>query len=143
MQPKYHFNAPVDIRDGELKELAAETKKKKVNQDTGEITYAWVRSARHNELWDLLMYNAACVEILAAAIHQEHGRDRVSMSAFYDAAEQRTMFFAEPHEGSEDWGGEDIPVVYGPAAAYVAARRVHTQQAAAVTKHSGRAGDHD
>lgn len=64
-QERYHFNAPTDITDDELRELTRETRKKKIDPN-GVVTYVWHRpSGQHNEFWDLLVYGHAAVEIFA------------------------------------------------------------------------------
>lgn len=64
-QDTYQFNAPVDITDAQLKELTVETRRKKVDA-RGSESYEWHRPGGvKNELWDLLVYGSAAVEILA------------------------------------------------------------------------------
>lgn len=64
-QPPYLFSAPVDISQDELKELTKEWRAEKLWPD-GSITHTWHRpNNAHNELWDLLVYFHASVEILA------------------------------------------------------------------------------
>lgn len=64
-QREYHFNAPVDITDKQLKELTVETRREKVD-DRGYTSYYWHRPGNAaNELWDLLQYGHAAVEIIA------------------------------------------------------------------------------
>ena len=64
-QKAYHFNAPVDISDRQLKELTVEIRRKIVDAKNNE-TYEWYRPGNaRNELWDLLGYGYAAVEILA------------------------------------------------------------------------------
>jgi len=66
-QPTGHFNAPRDADDKQLKELTAESKRPKVHKTTGRrIGFEWHRpSGSRNELWDLLVYNAAALDMLA------------------------------------------------------------------------------
>lgn len=65
LQEPYTFNAPIDTTDEELKEL---TREKKIEKESpsGVRTYEWHRphNAR-NELWDLMVYGHASVEIVA------------------------------------------------------------------------------
>lgn len=64
-QDIYHFNAPVDTTDDQLRELTKETRSKKINSN-GSISYEWHRPGNaRNELWDLLVYGHAAVEIIA------------------------------------------------------------------------------
>jgi phage terminase large subunit GpA-like protein len=64
-QKKYHFNAPIDTSDKQIKELTVETRRKK-KDDLGRESYEWYRPGNaRNELWDLLVYGHAAVEIFA------------------------------------------------------------------------------
>lgn len=64
-QKPYHFNAPVDTTDDQLRELTRETRRKKTDEN-GRVSYFWHRpSGARNELWDLLVYGHAGVEIIA------------------------------------------------------------------------------
>jgi phage terminase large subunit GpA-like protein len=64
-QPKYHFNAPVDIKDSQLKELTVEFKRPKKDKN-GDQSTEWYRPpGTRNELWDLLVYCHAAIDILA------------------------------------------------------------------------------
>jgi len=65
MQGRYHFNAPIDITDKQLEELTKEVRKKQTDA-RGTVSYYWERKGNaRNELWDLLVYGHAAVEILA------------------------------------------------------------------------------
>ncbi len=65
-QPAYHFNAPIDTSDSALKELTREVRRQKTDPLTNAITYYWYRPGNaRNELWDLLCYGHAAVEVLA------------------------------------------------------------------------------
>lgn len=71
-QKRYHFNAPVDITDKQLKELTAETRREKTNEK-GVTSYEWYRPGNaRNELWDLFVYGNAAVEITAWEICIQH-----------------------------------------------------------------------
>ena len=85
-QKRYHFNAPVDTTDDELKQLTAETKKEKIDTK-GVTTFFWYRpSGRKNELWDLLVYGHAAVEMIAWAYSEENDLDfsQFSWNEFWD-----------------------------------------------------------
>ena len=72
LQRPFHFNAPVDISDKQLKELTVETRREKTD-DRGNIAYEWYRPGNaRNELWDLLVYGHAAVEIWAWQICIQH-----------------------------------------------------------------------
>lgn len=63
LQPQGHFNAPQDVTEKQLRELTVETKVPKPGSRTG---YEWRRPAGvANELWDLLVYNSAALDIIA------------------------------------------------------------------------------
>ena len=64
-QEQYTFNAPMNTTDDELKELTVEKKVKK-KKPNGQEGWEWYRpSGAANELWDLMVYGHAAVEILA------------------------------------------------------------------------------
>jgi len=67
-QKPYHFNAPVDITDKQLKELTVETRREKIDPN-GSTSYFWYRPGNaRNELWDLFGYGHAAVEIFAWSV---------------------------------------------------------------------------
>jgi phage terminase large subunit GpA-like protein len=67
-QKPYHFNAAVDTTDKQLKELTRETRREK-KDDRGNVSYEWYRPGNaRNELWDLMVYGHAGVDIIAWAI---------------------------------------------------------------------------
>ena len=71
-QSPYHFNAPVDLTDAALKELTVETRREK-DDGRGNVTYFWYRPGNaRQELWDLLGYGHAAVEIMAYSICIQH-----------------------------------------------------------------------
>lgn len=95
-QGAYHFNAPVDITPKQLKELTVEYKKRKVD-DKGHETVVWHRpNGADNELWDLLCYGHAMVEVIAVKICIEHfGAETVDWPAYWDYIENEKIFFTE------------------------------------------------
>jgi phage terminase large subunit GpA-like protein len=71
-QKAYHFNAPVNVTDKQLKELTVESIKEKIDPN-GNASYSWERpQGVPNELWDLLGYGYAGVEIYAWLICIQH-----------------------------------------------------------------------
>ena len=95
-QPQGHFNAPIDTTDAQLKELTVEVKRERIEKQTGKrIGWEWYRpSGAKNELWDLLVYSYAALDILA----WDHCRSQLEMetvnwSRFYDDAEQQQLYF--------------------------------------------------
>lgn len=96
MQPEGHFNAPADARDHQLKELTVEVKREKIEKSTGKrIGFEWHRpSGAPNELWDLVVYANAALDILAHNICVQYWElESVNWDAFYRACEQQHPFF--------------------------------------------------
>ena len=93
-QRSYHFNAPVDITDKQLTELTVETRREKVDEN-GNTTYYWHRpQGANNELWDLLAYGHASVEIMAWLVCIQHFElENVDWSQFWDYIELEEKYF--------------------------------------------------
>jgi phage terminase large subunit GpA-like protein len=93
-QAIYHFNAPVDTSDEDLKELTRETRRE-ITDEAGGVTYKWHRPGNaRNELWDLLGYGHAAVEILAWQICIRHFElDMVEWPRFWDFVEATPSAF--------------------------------------------------
>jgi len=69
IQPEWHFNAPIDVTEAQLKELTVETR---VPNGGPNNTPEWRRPAgARNELWDLLVYNSAMLDVWAYALFVE------------------------------------------------------------------------
>jgi len=85
IQRPYTFNAPVDTTDDELKELTREYKIEK-KFPNGRKVYEWHRpNGADNELWDLIVYGHASVEILAWIILvHEHQMETVDLGQFWE-----------------------------------------------------------
>jgi phage terminase large subunit GpA-like protein len=85
IQRPYTFNAPVDMTDDELKELTREYKIEK-KFPNGRKVYEWHRPhGADNELWDLIVYGHASVEIIAQRIcMEEYELDAVDWQRFWD-----------------------------------------------------------
>jgi len=67
-QPIYHFNAPMDATDKQLTELTKEYRKEDTDPQ-GNTFYVWHRPGNApQELWDLLGYGYASVDVLAYSI---------------------------------------------------------------------------
>lgn len=95
-QKDYHFNAPVDITDKQLKELTVETRREK-QDDNGNTTYYWHRPGNaRNELWDLTGYGHAAVEILAWHICIQHFElETIDWDTFWTYLENEKLYYAE------------------------------------------------
>lgn len=91
MQPQGHFNAPHDVREEQLRELTVETKVPKPGSERG---YEWRRpSGARNELWDLLVYNSAALDILAHDVCcRRHELDGVDWNYFFEICEDQEFF---------------------------------------------------
>jgi len=96
-QPIYHFNAPVDTTDKQLKELTVETRKEKVDENTGNTSYFWHRPGNaRNELLDLTVYNNAAVDVFAWAICIQHFElETIEWSKFWDYLEENPLYYLE------------------------------------------------
>lgn len=96
VQKPYHFNAPLDITDAQLKELTAEVRREK-KDERGNVTYEWHRpGGAANELWDLLVYGHAGVEILAWQICVErYELETIDWPMFWEYLESERLFFTE------------------------------------------------
>ena len=93
-QKTYHFNAPIDISDKSLKELTVESRVEK-KDERGISTYAWHRQGNaRNELWDLLVYGHAAIEIIAWNICIEHFElKKVDWDQFWLYIEEKKLFY--------------------------------------------------
>lgn len=95
-QDPYHFNAPVDTSDAQIKELTAESRVEETGSD-GRTSYRWHRPGNaRNELWDLLCYGHAAVEILAWSICiKEFQLNTVDWPRFWDYIEFEREFYID------------------------------------------------
>lgn len=96
-QSRYHFNAPIDTTDKELQELTVEVRREKVTEN-GVVTYYWHRPGNaRNELWDLLCYGHAAVEILAWAVCIQHFElDTIDWEQFWNYIEGEQLYYSLP-----------------------------------------------
>lgn len=95
-QAAYHFNAPVDLTDAALKELTVESRREVIDQH-GNSTYIWHRPGNaRNELWDLLCYGHAAVEIFAWSICiKQFELDTVDWEMFWNYIEHENKFYVD------------------------------------------------
>jgi phage terminase large subunit GpA-like protein len=95
-QKPYHFNAPIDILDKQLTELTVESRKER-KDEKGIVSYFWHRPGNaRNELWDLLVYGHAAVEIMAWSICiQKFELDTVDWPRFWDYVENDNLYYTE------------------------------------------------
>jgi phage terminase large subunit GpA-like protein len=97
VQPAGHFNAPIDTTDAQLKELTVETKSEKIDRATNErVGWQWRRpGGAANELWDLLVYNSAALDIICLSVCRiDLGLDFQNWPAFWDHCEEGPFFIA-------------------------------------------------
>jgi len=95
-QPLHHFNAPTDVTDSQLKELTVEVKREKIEQTTGKrVGWEWHRpSGAKNELWDLLVYNNAALDICAYDLcRRQLDLEIINWQSFYDLIENGQVYF--------------------------------------------------
>jgi phage terminase large subunit GpA-like protein len=93
LQPETTLNLPSDTTDDQLKELVAEKKVEK-RDARGNITFEWHRpNGAPNELWDLLVYGNAALDILANAVSRDAGFDQVEWEYFWSACERGRFFY--------------------------------------------------
>lgn len=99
VQPLYHFNAPMDVTDDQLKELTKETRRKKVDPNTGATYHYWYRPQHSdNELFDLSVYGHAAVEIIAWAICVvQHKMKNVDFDVFWRYLEEEKVYYLDPN----------------------------------------------
>jgi len=96
LQRQNSFNAPVDCTDAQLKELTVERKQERIDKRTNRrLGWEWHRtSGVRNELWDLLVYNAAAVDVIAWDLcRNQLGLEAVNWTAFWDRLEAGKVFF--------------------------------------------------
>lgn len=98
IQPVGHFNAPLDVTDKQLRELTAETKRERIEKATGKrLGFEWHRpSGASNELWDLLVYANAALDLIAWNVCRgQLQMEFVNWTAFYDLCLEQKLYFQE------------------------------------------------
>jgi phage terminase large subunit GpA-like protein len=92
IQNQYHLNLPVDISDKEIKQLTVEYKR--TEKRGGEDIDVWYRpKGSKNELWDLLVYAACLLDVVAfTTCTVDLDLDKTSMSDFWKACESGLFF---------------------------------------------------
>ena len=98
-QPVGQFNAPRDITDKQLKELTVEVKREVVEKVTGKRKgFEWHRpGGAANELWDLLVYNNAALDLIAWNVCRgQLEMEYVNWPAFFDMALEQHPYFTNP-----------------------------------------------
>lgn len=87
--PRNNWSAPSDLPDKAIKELTVEYKREKRDPSSGKLlgTY-WHRPGNaRQELWDLLVYNTAALEVVALDVcEQRLGLEYLSWPDFWEEA---------------------------------------------------------
>lgn len=98
VQPTGLFNVPAIITDKQLKELTVEVKTVRRDKETNKPTgFTWKRPAGSaNELWDLLVYASAALDILAWDFFGR-GEDatRIDWALLFEQAERDGLFLSD------------------------------------------------
>lgn len=97
LQPPGHFNAPGDATDKQLRELTNETKREKIDPVTRQrVGWEWHRpSGGANELWDLLVYASAGLDMLAWDYFgrgEDDDIDRIDFKRFFEELDETEHF---------------------------------------------------
>lgn len=98
MQPAPFFNAPRDATDKQLRELTVEVKSERIDKTTGQrVGWEWRRpSGADNELWDLLVYGNAALDLLAwDYCRNQLELEAVNWVAFWDRLTHDKLFYSE------------------------------------------------
>ena len=95
VQDEYTFNAPVDTTGDELRELTREIKKEK-ELPSGLKVWVWYRpGGAPQELWDLMVYGHASVEILAWSVCIKYFEaEQVDLPRFWQLCEVDQLYFS-------------------------------------------------
>lgn len=96
--PEGLFSAPLDIPSKVLKHLTVEYKRQKKHERTGQLLgWEWHRPGNaRQELWDLLIYAVAGLEILAWDVFiGQMERDYVDWPEFWDIVLDGQMYYTE------------------------------------------------
>ena len=101
LQPSGHFNAPIDLTDKQLRELTVEVKREKIEKATGKrVGFEWHRpGGAANELWDILIYANAALDVMAWSMSQEAEIESTDWLGFWnmcEAGEDKDRFFTVP-----------------------------------------------
>lgn len=94
-QPDYTINFPADTRDDQIKELTCETKTAVKDPKTNRtVKHIWKRKSNvRNELWDLLVYNTAVLDIIAKwRMVEILGEKSVNYDKFFNDCEVNQTF---------------------------------------------------
>lgn len=95
IQKPWTFNCPKDITKQQLKELTTEYKRVKETKEGRRIGYEWYRPPGvPNELWDLLVYSTALLEIMAWDVMCNQREQEIMVWAeFWDVARTDQLYY--------------------------------------------------
>ena len=99
LQPTGHFNAPANATDKQLKELTVEVKRERIEKGTGKrLGFEWHRpGGANNELWDLLVYANAALDLLAWEVCRNNIElEAVNWTAFWDLLQEQKPYYLDP-----------------------------------------------
>ncbi len=96
-QEIYHFNCPSDISDLGLKELTEEHKRKRIDSQGNEATHWHHPSNANTDLWDLLLYGYAAVDIITGYIMESYNINSEDAPQFWRFIEENELFFEDPN----------------------------------------------
>lgn len=96
LQPRSHFNAPVDTSDAQLKELTQEQRREEKDA-SGRTVYKWFRPGNaRNELWDLMVYGLALIDVLAVnTCREQFGMENVDWVEFWGYVQREHPYYAD------------------------------------------------
>lgn len=96
--PRNNWSAPIDIEDKTLNHLAVEYKCQQKDPKSGKIlgTYWHRPNNARQELWDLLVYNTAALEMVAYDVCEQHaGVEALIWPEFWNIARRGMFWTAE------------------------------------------------
>jgi phage terminase large subunit GpA-like protein len=94
--PTNNWSAPSDLPDSALKELTMEYKREKRDPASNKLLGTqWYRpSGARQELWDLMVYNTAAVEVAALEVCQEWLElEYLDWASFWDLVEAKQLYW--------------------------------------------------
>ncbi len=93
-QKQFHFNAPIDTTDKQLKELTVEVRREKIDEK-GAVSYHWHRPGNApNELFDMSVYHHSAIDIIASVICMHNFKlEYVDWDEFWKHLEDDELFF--------------------------------------------------
>ena len=103
LMQEWLFSAPLDVQDKTLKHLTVEYKRQKMNERTGQpMGWEWYRpQGSRNELWDLLIYAVAGLEIVAwELLINQLEREYVEWGEFWELVISNKLYYTDGQTNS-------------------------------------------